>query len=306
MAVTENRGRHEWYRQGASQVGSVSVSTRRLLTCGLGDAQQPLPPSPNGPDIPSSEFGQDNSGRRGVVREWASRAYTLLGVCSHIYPVDPCLTQREGGAESGNTVFPLRHYLVNITSLHSSIHALLRHTDSPSFQDHFINKTLRVVRVPALSYDNSVPRNRDDWKAAVNHALAKIKVAVPERIVLDAFDEYTKRPPTGNPYVHCEVALIAYFPETRPQPPPLDYIGMSKLCCRACFFVIAAANKTTDLQFRTRGCDGSGARRGFFPRPFRQPSLALYRKARLPSFTKDTRAGHRKMKSRENETTRTL
>jgi hypothetical protein len=58
--------------------------------------------------------------------------------------------------------------------------------------------------------------------------------------------------------VHCECALIGYLRSLPPsQPPPLDYLGMSKLSCRACAIYIKAWNTTKagdrHAHFHTRG-----------------------------------------------------
>jgi hypothetical protein len=62
--------------------------------------------------------------------------------------------------------------------------------------------------------------------------------------------------------VHCECALIHYFrsmPES--EVALVDYLGVSKLPCKACLMYIKASNKTTDHKFYTRG----GHNKWYFP-----------------------------------------
>ena len=56
--------------------------------------------------------------------------------------------------------------------------------------------------------------------------------------------------------VHCECALIAHYQNSlnsRSLVAPLEYIGVSKLSCRACVLFFEASNKVSSFRFCTRG-----------------------------------------------------
>jgi len=62
-------------------------------------------------------------------------------------------------------------------------------------------------------------------------------------------------------HIHCECALVHYFndptvPLDQSTPPPMDYLGASKLSCNACARFIDASNKHSKRKFYTRGCHG--------------------------------------------------
>jgi hypothetical protein len=59
--------------------------------------------------------------------------------------------------------------------------------------------------------------------------------------------------------VHCECALVHYFNTptvASDEIAPVDFLGVSKLCCNACAMFIEASNKCSNREFHTRGCRG--------------------------------------------------
>ena len=54
-------------------------------------------------------------------------------------------------------------------------------------------------------------------------------------------------------YVHCECILHSYM-LAQGSERYINYIGLSKLCCRGCFHLIRAANTTYGTRFATKGC----------------------------------------------------
>lgn len=52
---------------------------------------------------------------------------------------------------------------------------------------------------------------------------------------------------------NCECLLVNYLLRHNSSP-PLSYIGVSKLSCKACFLWLQAVVEVTDLKFNTRGC----------------------------------------------------
>ena len=54
--------------------------------------------------------------------------------------------------------------------------------------------------------------------------------------------------------VHCECALITHYQNrAKSIVAPLEYIGVSKLSCKACVLFFEASNKVTSSRFCTRG-----------------------------------------------------
>ncbi len=52
--------------------------------------------------------------------------------------------------------------------------------------------------------------------------------------------------------IHCECAMVAYLYKY-PAFQPFSYIGVSKLCCKACHYWMETFNRTMSTKFRTRG-----------------------------------------------------
>lgn len=52
--------------------------------------------------------------------------------------------------------------------------------------------------------------------------------------------------------VHCECLLVAYLDEYS-TPAPFNYIAVSKLSCKPCYFFVQAYNTITGRNFQTRG-----------------------------------------------------
>lgn len=52
--------------------------------------------------------------------------------------------------------------------------------------------------------------------------------------------------------IHCECGMVAYLYQYADLQ-AVSYIGVSKLCCKACHYWIESLNRTLSTRFRTRG-----------------------------------------------------
>lgn len=159
-------------------------------------------------------------------------------------------------------------------------------------------KELKVVPLAKPDPDVQVelPKGIEGWQEVLNKAMLYAgHTADPtsEKILRKAVEQFSNTPRKCP--VHCEVSVIEYFSAPR-TPPPVNYIGVSKLSCAACAAVVkqwsaassarlASLNSTSPTnaasvtQFATKGCNGKWCFGWGFPTSANmQPILdSLYR-----------------------------
>ena len=150
-------------------------------------------------------------------------------------------------------------YLQKLVTVHTYIECLIRYAHLPRLRRHFYNKKFAVetVRQPCVTV--VMPKARD-WERVVADALQFPNLfdnSNPKVVRLfKTLKSNSRYLGTVRAPIHCECALITHY-QNRPNSlsvvPPLEYIGVSKLSCKACALFFEASNKASSSRFYTRG-----------------------------------------------------
>jgi len=150
--------------------------------------------------------------------------------------------------------FPLERYLKKVVAIETHFHVLLGAVDSLHLRQHF-NRKIDIVPVPGVASNTTAPANFQQLlkKTFLNDYE---DVLADHRMLFRNLAKCQGIPCTAR--VHCECALIGYLRSLPPsQSPPLGYLGVSKLSCKACTIYIEACNTTwagaRHANFYTRG-----------------------------------------------------
>lgn len=142
---------------------------------------------------------------------------------------------------------------------------LFAYTDSPLGRDDLGNNKLTViakpkdagvtiVTLPTIPGVEGLIRPLLPAGISLDHELELIVAGVKTGCNLDLTEA---TPVTYTGIVHCECALITKLNlEPHPHNWPVNYIGVSKLSCAACYAWIGAFNATHTVQYQTRGSHG--------------------------------------------------
>ena len=151
-------------------------------------------------------------------------------------------------------------YLQKLVIIHTYIDRLARYAHSPRLRRHFFNKFMvETVCQPCMTL---VMPKAQDWERVVADALRFPNLLDSDNFnpkLVCLFKTLKSKPGylrTVQAPVHCECALITHYqnrPNSKPVVAPLEYIGVSKLSCKACVLFFEASNKVTSSRFCTRG-----------------------------------------------------
>ena len=143
--------------------------------------------------------------------------------------------------------------------MHTYIDCLARYAHSPRLRRHFYNKEFTVETVYQPCVTVVMPKARD-WERVVADALEFPDLLANFNPKLVRLFESLKSKPgylgAVQAPVHCECALITHYQNSLNSGSvvaPLEYIGVSKLSCKACVLFFEASNKVSSSRFRTRG-----------------------------------------------------
>ena len=154
--------------------------------------------------------------------------------------------------------FELECYLRKLVTINTHIDCLAHYAHSPRLRRHFYNKKFSVETVSQLHATVVMPKPQD-WKRVVTDVLESVPDLLVNHgprltdmlVTLRRRNRGTVRAP-----VHCGCALIAHYqsrPKSIPDVAPLEYIGVSKLSCKACVLFFEVSNSLTSSRFCTRG-----------------------------------------------------
>lgn len=129
------------------------------------------------------------------------------------------------------------------------------------FRNHFYIKTLEPI-----SSATALPSTIKGWEDVASKALQEAKQeanrrkpeeleyeALPGKVRADGGKLVQTRTPTPQNFVHCECVILSYM-LFRPEEFFINYIGVSKLCCRGCSHVITSVNLAKGIRIYTKGC----------------------------------------------------
>lgn len=111
----------------------------------------------------------------------------------------------------------------------------------------------------------TLPSNNSDWNKVLEDALSVTRYGQNEKshkVVRRAGEKFSQTQRSIPCYVHCECSILHFFHTLSLSPPPLSYIGVSKLSCAACMSVFSAWKKLFPMNLYT--CRGSHGK-WYFP-----------------------------------------
>ena len=143
----------------------------------------------------------------------------------------------------------LRRFIEKITTFYRHIHALNLSAYSPRLSPIYkLDFSIISVPVPAASIPAVIPTGTQQW-LEIRDAMYR----------LEGYESTSSACPIPRnfhgrtPVIHCEISLILYLDSTSDKP-TFNYIGVSKLSCKACHLWITAHRKCTKgLKRYTRG-----------------------------------------------------
>lgn len=159
--------------------------------------------------------------------------------------------------------FPENRYFEKLVGVTKDLRTLLNAANSPRLRRHF-KAHLKIETVdPIGPIAALLPSTINGWEKVAFNALEEINrgklkrgeieyEAIASKVRADAQRLSDCTPPPQN-FVHCECILLSHLLFHREES-FINYIGVSKLCCRGCFHLIQSANFANGTRFATKGC----------------------------------------------------
>lgn len=157
--------------------------------------------------------------------------------------------------------FPAKRYLEKMFGFVTDIKILLNAANFPRLRNHFkipfVIKTLEPI-----DSTTALPSSIKGWEEVASKALKEVNSAkteeleyevLPSKVRSDAQKLVQTRTTTPRNFVHCECIILSHMLFHREEL-FINYIGVSKLCCRGCSFVITSVNFVHGMRIYTKGC----------------------------------------------------
>ena len=143
-----------------------------------------------------------------------------------------------------------------LVNFHRHVYTLIWFANSKRMRSTFFSSKIAVIspekRHPfALSW----PSNKREWGDLLGSIYQKHdleRVSVPNVIKAEEKMKWRATKCGVAKTIHCECAMVAYLYQYADLQ-AFSYIGVSKLCCKACLYWIESFNRTLSTRFRTRG-----------------------------------------------------
>ena len=202
---------------------------------------------------------------------------TIWAVLEHIRLLfDPISDNIKRHENKLRTPFPLLRYLSKIVSVIKDIKILTKAANSPRMR-YLFSRDFQVIALKGSGdIKFNLPKSQAGWTQLVQNTLrcrnetAKAKGEVSfqlnQNTVQQHIAQMCKTPLRSTNYVHCELNIVNHILQSS-EPGFLNYIGVSKLCCRGCSQCIEAVNHVLGSRFKTKGTHQK------FYYPWRFPTL---------------------------------
>ena len=160
--------------------------------------------------------------------------------------------------------FPLERYLRKLITIHTHIDCLVHYARSSRLRRHFHKKSsVETVNQPRATVVMPKPQ---DWERMVADVLelSDLLANYGPRLTRLIQTLRTRNSGTIRAPVHCECALITHYqnrPKSISDVAPLEYIGVSKLPCKACALFFEVSNSLTSSRF----CTHDSHQKWYFP-----------------------------------------
>ena len=121
--------------------------------------------------------------------------------------------------------------------------------------------TLQItpVKVKVTKKNRSFPSTEPEWRTVLQGVFDRLGLQLEgtneEARAANEKEIFRRALAQNNPVQHCESLLVAYLLLLlrRDSTPPVSYIGVSKLSCKACFLWLKAVREVTGCKFDTQG-----------------------------------------------------
>ena len=157
--------------------------------------------------------------------------------------------------------FPAQRYLEKVVAFAKDIRILLNAANSPRLSTYFQN-SFTISTLDPIGAAATLPLSIVGWEEVALKALEEGNrgkteefeyEAVPSKVKADARKLVQTRSLPPRNFVHCECIILSYM-LFHPEKLFINYIGVSKLCCRGCFHVIKSVSSAKGMRIFTKGC----------------------------------------------------
>lgn len=163
--------------------------------------------------------------------------------------------------ESMAKTFPAQRYLEKVVSFAKDIRILLNAANSPRLRNLF-RIPFYIKTLEPISSATALPSTIKGWEDVASKTLQEANRRKPEDLQYEALPSKVRadgrklvqtRTPTPRNFVHCECVILSHI-LFHPEELFVNYIGVSKLCCRGCSHVITSVNLARGMRIYTKGC----------------------------------------------------
>ena len=168
------------------------------------------------------------------------------------------LGQLTNNVGSSNQPCRLKRAIEKLSTIHFQVGTLLRFAFSRRMRYLLHDRTLRItrVKVKAPKKKRSFPSTEPEWRVVLHGVFDRLGLQLEgtkEEARANEKEIFRKAAAQGKGIQHCECLLVADLIH-RGSFPPVSYIGVSKLSCKACFLWLQAVGEVTGCKFHTKGC----------------------------------------------------
>ena len=256
----QGRAAAEWkfgetFKQFRTWLGALSIMKKKLIAL----ESKAWVPDPNEVDslIETWWFiytsGTEILKNRAACDTWAEDVKEFGNL--YVYSTLGQLTNNLG---SSNQPCRLKRAIEKLSTIHLQVGTLLRFAFSRRMRFLLSDRTLQItpVKVKASKKKRSLPSTEPEWRTVLQGVFDRLELQ------LEGTDEEARANEKGiflkalaqkNPIQHCECLLVAFLLR-RGSIPPVSYIGVSKLSCKACFLWLQTVREVTGCKFDTQGC----------------------------------------------------
>lgn len=172
--------------------------------------------------------------------------------------------------------FPLFRFLSKVISVIKDIKVLMKAANSPRLRVLF-NRNFQIIDLKGSGNEpfdlpnspagwNQLVENTLQWRNMIAKTKGEVKLELDEINVQQHIVKMCEAPPRKTNHVHCELKIVGHILQSSEEG-FLNYIGVSKLCCRGCSQCIQAVNNILLKGFKTKGTHQK------FYYPWRFPNL---------------------------------
>ena len=167
------------------------------------------------------------------------------------------LGQLTNNVGSTNEPCRLQRAIGKLCTIHFQVGTLIRFAFSARMRFMLSERTLVItpVELDAPTNKRPMPSTKTEWRKVMQGIFNAQKVKLegtPQKAPKKEKKILRKALAQGSLVEHCECLVVAYLLR-HDSPPPVSYIGCSKLSCKPCFLWLQAVGEVTNCKFNTKG-----------------------------------------------------